>query len=306
MLISAQAQRGRQSGFTLVEMMVAITAGLIVVAAGVAMLSSTFGSNSSALRMTRMNQDLRTILHAISYDITRAGGWSLAPLVTELTAAADLSLSAATGTVTATALRRGTTNTTYAGFNSPLNATTLNGRTLIMLMPNAAGVTTRYDLTVSAVASSSTLTLVIPAGVTLTGTKIRAGTWTLASPFSGITLSAGNDCILFSYDLNNNGVRDTSSEQFGYRFDATNNAIDATTSDTSCTTGSGWENITDEDVLTINQFTITQITTPLVAVGQLNTQVREYSVALGGRLKSDATAQRNLRNVASVRNHLVQ
>ncbi len=299
-------RRSAASGFTLVEMMVALVAGLLVVGAGISMLSSTFGSNASALRMTRMNQDLRGLMNAISYDITRAGAWGIAAQITEASSAADLQFSATTGTITASALKRGSA-LPYTGFTAPLNAATLNGQTLIMLIPNSAGVTTRYSLTVSAVASSSSLTLVIPSGVTLPASTVRAGSWTILNPFRTISVVGGN-CILFSYDLDLDGVLDTAApgaELFGYRLDTTENAVEGTTTSASCTAGN-WENVTDPESLNISQFTLTQVTTPTVLVGPLSTQVREYTINLGGRLVSDTGATRALRNVAVVRNHWVQ
>lgn len=313
----------RQAGFTLIEMMVAVVTGLLVVGAGIATLSYTFGSNSSALRITRMNQDLRGILNAISSDLTRAGSWALAVRVSEASSAADLEFSNTTGTITATALQKSSA-IAYTGFTAPLDATALTGLTLVMLMPNAMNVTTRYNLTVAGVPSSSSLSLTIPSGVTLPATSVRAGSWTLASPFSAVTvfkadgtqaaIGEAGKCILFSYDLNSNGLRDA-NERFGYRYDATAQALEASTTATSCNAGSAWQNVTDEDVLSVVDvagdaskpgFAVTQILTPATAVGLLSAQVREYSLALGGQLKSDTTSRRDLRGVAEVRNHLVQ
>lgn len=296
-----------QAGFTLVELMVALVAGLLVVGAGVAMLSSAFGSNSSALRMTKMNQDLRGILNAISNDIQRAGGWAISPQVSEITTAADLQFSATSGTITVSSLATASV-VPYPGFVAPLDSARLTGRVIKLVLPDAASPFTvrPYELTISAVPSSSSLTVTVtfPAGGTLPANSVRAGSWTILNPFRNITVDS-NNCILFSYDLDADGALDT-NERFGYRFDGTDAAIQTTTTATACTAGAAWQNITDENVLTINQFAINQTTTPTITVGQLTTQVREYSLALGGQLESDTTAQRNLRTVVQVRNHLVQ
>ncbi|MES2885829.1 MAG: prepilin-type N-terminal cleavage/methylation domain-containing protein [Pseudomonadota bacterium] len=314
-MLSRAQSPARQTGFTLVETMVAMVAGLLVVGAGVAMLSSTFGSNSSALRMTRMNQDLRGILNAINYDIGRAGAWGLATQVAQASSEADLQFSGTTGTITASALKRSSA-VPYEGFATPMDATALTGLTLILIIPNASSVATRYELSIAGVTSTTSLSLTIPSGVTLPSLQVRAGSWAILNPFRPITVGGGN-CILFSYDLDTDGVFDA-NERFGYRFDSTDGAIESTTTATSCTAGSAWENVTDENVLQISDFAVAQVSTPVVAVltsnppsptppaTLLSTQVREYSVALSGQLRSDAAAQRNLRTVVGVRNHLVE
>jgi prepilin-type N-terminal cleavage/methylation domain-containing protein len=60
-------------GFSLVELMIALAAGLIVSAAVVAFLLSSFKSNGEYVISTRLTQDLRNTLDLVSRDLRRAG-----------------------------------------------------------------------------------------------------------------------------------------------------------------------------------------------------------------------------------------
>jgi Tfp pilus assembly protein PilW len=63
----------RQAGFSLVEMMVALVAGMIVVAAVIAFMMSSFSSNADYVRSTRLTQELRNTLDLVVRDLQRAG-----------------------------------------------------------------------------------------------------------------------------------------------------------------------------------------------------------------------------------------
>jgi Tfp pilus assembly protein PilW len=63
----------RQAGFSLIEMMVALVAGMIVVAAVVAFMMSSFSSNAEYVRSTRLTQELRNTLDLAMRDLQRAG-----------------------------------------------------------------------------------------------------------------------------------------------------------------------------------------------------------------------------------------
>ena len=60
-------------GFSLVEMMVALVAGLIVSAAVIAFLLSSMKSNGEFVRSTRLTQELRNTLDLVTRDLGRAG-----------------------------------------------------------------------------------------------------------------------------------------------------------------------------------------------------------------------------------------
>jgi prepilin-type N-terminal cleavage/methylation domain-containing protein len=61
------------SGFTLVEMMVALVAGLIVSAAVIAFALSSMKSNGEYVQSTRLTQELRNTLDLVTRDLSRAG-----------------------------------------------------------------------------------------------------------------------------------------------------------------------------------------------------------------------------------------
>jgi len=62
-----------QSGFSLVELMVSLVAGMIVVGAVLAFALSSIRSNSEYVRSTRLTQELRTNLETAAEDLRRAG-----------------------------------------------------------------------------------------------------------------------------------------------------------------------------------------------------------------------------------------
>lgn len=66
---------GRSTGFSLVELMISITIGLIVVAGVISIFSSAIKSYSDNLKMTRLNQELRVVMDMMVRDIRRAGYW---------------------------------------------------------------------------------------------------------------------------------------------------------------------------------------------------------------------------------------
>ena len=60
-------------GFSLVELMIALAAGLVVSTAAVAFLMSSFRSNSEYVQSTKLTQELRSSLDLITRDLRRAG-----------------------------------------------------------------------------------------------------------------------------------------------------------------------------------------------------------------------------------------
>jgi type IV pilus assembly protein PilW len=64
---------GHQRGFSLIELMVSITLGLIVLAALAALLGLTVRGSTETLRSARLNQDLSAVLEVMANDIRRAG-----------------------------------------------------------------------------------------------------------------------------------------------------------------------------------------------------------------------------------------
>jgi type IV pilus assembly protein PilW len=73
--IQPSPQRRAQSGFSIVEMLVGMTVGLVVIGGAVQLAVNTLYSNKKMVLETRVNQDLRTIADLIARDLRRAGYW---------------------------------------------------------------------------------------------------------------------------------------------------------------------------------------------------------------------------------------
>lgn len=67
-----------QNGFSLVEMMIAVTVGLVVLAGVAQIFAGTVNSNGDSLKMARVNQDLRAAMDVMIRDIQRAGYYAQA------------------------------------------------------------------------------------------------------------------------------------------------------------------------------------------------------------------------------------
>jgi Tfp pilus assembly protein PilW len=72
MLIRRHPRRVPAPGFSLVELMVALVAGLVVVGAVLALVVAIMKSNRQTLQTTRLNQELRATLAVIANDLRRA------------------------------------------------------------------------------------------------------------------------------------------------------------------------------------------------------------------------------------------
>lgn len=289
----------RQTGVTLVELMIGLAAGLVVVLAGTTMLTTTLTADATNMRYTRLNQDLRAVSNTVSKDLARAGEWSLADDMVHASLTSDLSFSGTSGAVTATTQARGST-TAINSLAAPITAAAMTGRTLVVLM-RVAGVTTRFNLQVTGRPSDSSLSVTIPVGTTLPATLASAGSWTVVNPFLGVTTNVANNCVLVSYDLNGNGVRDT-NENFGFRLDTVEGAVETTTTATACNSGS-WENFTDPAFVDVSAFSLTQIRTTSTPANLLNAVLDQYVLTLAGALQSEAEAVRTLQQAVKVRNN---
>lgn len=105
-----------------------------------------------------------------------------------------------------------------------------------------------------------------------------------------------NSCISFSYDENQNGVHDGSSENFGYRMrDA---QVQRRQSSASCTSN-GWQSLTSTDMLRVTSLTFTMTERML---NMINEQVIDVSLEVA--LPSDASMSRALSTQVVIRNAL--
>jgi prepilin peptidase dependent protein B len=65
----------RQKGFSLVELMISLTLGLVVMGGALSIVTSILATNTSTLKMTRLDQELRTVMMMLTRDLRRAGSW---------------------------------------------------------------------------------------------------------------------------------------------------------------------------------------------------------------------------------------
>lgn len=60
-------------GFSLVELLIAMVAGLLLVAAASGLFATILRANNTAMQVSRLNQELQTVTDMIARDIQRAG-----------------------------------------------------------------------------------------------------------------------------------------------------------------------------------------------------------------------------------------
>ena len=65
----------KQSGFSLIELMISVVAGLIVVGGVTSVYLSTIKSSAETLRHAKLNQELSALMQVMANDIRRAGIW---------------------------------------------------------------------------------------------------------------------------------------------------------------------------------------------------------------------------------------
>lgn len=150
-------------------------------------------------------------------------------------------------------------------------------------------------------------------GNALAGTLAVGSTSTTAvNPYAVVT-PTGSTRLDYAYsrDATENDALDTGTEQFGFKLNTTDHAI-------QMNIGGTWQTLTNTDILTIpdNGFTITPTETtidiraacakPCIDTVSAPTcprvQVRTYNVVLTGISKKDSAVSRTLRSQVRVRN----
>jgi type II secretory pathway component PulJ len=72
----------KQSGFSLTELMVGSTVGLLVIASALQLYALNVRATADTLRVSRLNQELRATLDLLRRDLRRAGYWAGEPGLT--------------------------------------------------------------------------------------------------------------------------------------------------------------------------------------------------------------------------------
>lgn len=144
----------------------------------------------------------------------------------------------------------------------------------------------------------------------LTSDLRRAGGWggvvnqvisrtPIPNPFSQISVSADSSCILYSYDYKNNNNPLDTNNQYGFRLDTKDGAVEMRQAGAGCE-DTGWQNLTDENSI---EITVLKIESFSSSAGRVT--VRQYRITLTGRLKNDPAVERTLQSTVKVRNNEV-
>lgn len=303
----------KQTGFSLIELMVAIALGLVLVTGVVYVTSSVTRTNVDNLRTTRLEQELRGVLLMLNRDLKRAGYYANAGNVLLCSANSSYTLSATSGTsITAT----------LTGANGACNAMGVQAGDMLMSVSGVgSGTITTACATVSSVAGTTTLTMAASAcpgagsAVNFPSTTLEAGGWTIIKNGARILVAnapsdtdAGNDCVTYGYDINNNGTIGT-AEIFGFRYSPSDEAIETLSANgslTSCSTGT-WVKQTDESGLRITDLDITQ-TDQTNSEANVNVTMRELEITISGALAvntGNIPVTRSYTQTVKVRNDLL-
>ncbi|MCC2657258.1 MAG: hypothetical protein K0Q76_2366 [Panacagrimonas sp.] len=291
-----------QRGLSLIELLIAMSAGLLVVGAGLSILTGALGAAGANLLRVRLHQDLQSVTEAIARDLARAGEWALADEVTLVSANNDLQLSGSQGSISASVLARdGSTPSDAFGF--PNADAALRGAPLVLMQRDGA-VVRRHDLIVTGVPAPDRLTLSIPDGVVLTQTRAVAGSWSILNPFAAVSVNGTGTCILLRYDLDGDGVQDD-EEHFGFRLNSMRTAIQTTTTARDCIDGN-WDAFTDPAHLRIASFDVRRLRAPLTNAGPINAMTDAYFLRLEARLTRDPQATRSVEHLVQSRNSVLE
>lgn len=305
----------KQTGFSLIELMIAITLGMIVITGVVYVASSGMRTNTETLRTTRLEQELRGVLLMLNRDLKRAGYYSKASNVLLCSANSSYTLSATSGTAITATLSAG---------NGACNDMNIQvGDRLMSITGIGSGTTVTACATVSAIPGTPTTTLTLASAacpgagssVAFPSKTLDAGAWTVIKNGATILVAnapgdadAANDCVIYGYDLNSDG-QIAATEIFGFRYNPTTESIETLNNGgslTSCSTGN-WTAQTDESSIRITNLDITQIDKTNTEAN-VNVTMRELQFTITGTLESVSggiPVNRSYTETVKVRNDLL-
>lgn len=306
----------KQYGLSLVEMMVSLVIGMIVISGALYLATTSMTVSRDNIRMSFLNQELSNAMNLMTKDLRRAGYWGGAVDAMRVSSVSTIIFSATSGSGKTLTLTFDPSDVSDAVVDSVGDQSI--GAELVYLEKETAApyAVKKYTATITNYdpgtnAFTANLAGTFPTTVLAAGGGALKGSWGILPPVNAVSATlTGNHCAIFSYDVNGNGQIDDGlvstkpDERFGFRYDSTEKAIEIRKNGTLCN-GTGWENITDENVVEITDFKITnQLPAPLNA-GNFTVDVREYTIEMKGRLKSDPGIERSLRETIRVRNDKV-
>jgi Tfp pilus assembly protein PilW len=316
----------RQQGFGLVELLVGMGIAMIILAAASTAFLSSLTSNRDSIRMARLDSELRQVMTMISRDLRRASAWDPAVDVARVSLRIPLTLSsnaAGTGKIVSTS----SSNDAGIDHLADIGQKAIGG-TLVYIYTDAAdldgdtdtsetftftGTITAYNNGQYTVTLNQTSGFDWPSSVTSTD-GVPAGAWSILRPGTAVTTDAvagtPGKCLMFNYDIDTSSTSGSyaGTEYYGYRYDDDidgDNAVEIRTSGTAAETCTGtWankENLTDDASIEITSFSVATSPATVTSSG-LTVTVRDFTVSITGRLRSDNNIQRTLQETIRVRN----
>jgi type II secretory pathway component PulJ len=283
-------QTKAQYGFGLVELMIGLVVGMIVVAAAMGLMTTTLSNSNDNIKMARVDQELRQVMTMLSRDLRRATSWDASVDVARVSLVSPLTLSATSGNVSVTSA---------SGNLADIGARAIGGT---LVYKNG---TTVYQGSITGYSGGGfnvTISTAWPASA-IAADGVPASSWSILRPESTLTISG--TCILFVADNDFSGGTYDTSERFGYRYDSTEKAVEARTSGASadgCSSGGSWENLTDEGLVEVTDFSVTDNSPATLTASGFDIDVREFTISITGRLKADTSVVRTLQETVRVRN----
>lgn len=136
------------------------------------------------------------------------------------------------------------------------------------------------------------------------------GTGTLTNPFmqtdTDLQVSSSNDCILFSYDKNSDGTLPAlgaaNDERYGFRLSGNVIQYRIVSGSFACDSASGWEDLTDPNIINVTNLSFTVNTDRLSLGGGDFLDKRNVTISLTASLTNDANITRTLSRQITVRN----
>lgn len=284
----------RQGGWTLIELMLSLSLGLIVTGSALGLLLTTLATSRDALELARLNQDVRHLANSMQRDFLRAGYWQAMDSVAHTSARCDLLVSdAGAGSVTVRAVVAAGASP-CAAFGAPLSTSLLSGRSLVISQLDAQARPVVKSLRIETLLDANRLML----SGSLSLPMIPAGSWTIDNPFS--TIAQVGDCLVFGYDEDGDGLRGD-QEWFGYRIDTSAHAVRSANNARSCQSGD-WENISDERTVTVSALKLQLAFYALQTGAGTDLRRNMATLQMEASLKRDARADRQLQARVRVRN----
>jgi type II secretory pathway component PulJ len=270
--------------------MIGVVVGMIVVAAAMGLMTTALSNSNDNIKMARLDQELRQVMTMLSRDLRRATSWDASVDVARVSLVSPLTLSATSGDVSVTSA---------SGNLADIGARAIGGT---LVYKNGTTVYQGSITGYSGDAFSVTIGTAWPAS-TIVADGVSASSWSILRPESTLTISG--TCILFVADNDFSGGMYDTGERFGYRYDSAEKAVEARTSGASadgCSSGGTWTNLTDEGLVEVTDFSVTDNSPATLVASGFDINVREFTISITGRLKADTGVVRTLQETVRVRN----